>query len=82
MKKIRNIEPGQRTKDRKAGQEALEKKMSTFLDHPKECCVCKTEFERTQETVKTWQVMVKGENVRLTCPRCSAIVATRLENEE
>jgi hypothetical protein len=41
-----------------------------MLDMPTGCCVCEREFDRNQETVKTWQVVVKGDDMTLTCPEC------------
>ena len=82
MKKIRKHIPGKRKKERKEAKERLEKQTAAFLDHPKECCVCKTEFERTHETVKTWQVTVVEDRVRLTCPDCWGIINKAMENLE
>jgi hypothetical protein len=80
MKKLRNIKPGQRKKERKEAQAALERQMAAFLDHTKECCVCKAPFERNKETVKTWQVVERKERVRLTCPDCWGTIQEVLEN--
>jgi len=85
MKKIRKVNTKKRKKDRKEAKEKLERQAAAFLDHPKECCVCKTEFERTHETVKTWQVTVVEDRVRLTCPDCWEVfskVKEGLENIE
>ena len=82
MKKITKVNTNKRKKDRKEAQKRLEKQTAAFLDHPKECCVCKTEFERTHETVKTWQVSVVEDRVRLTCPDCWGIINKAMENLE
>ena len=82
MKKIRHHVPGKKKKERKEAKERLEKQAAAFLSHPKECCVCKTEFERTHETVKTWQVTVVEDRVRLTCPDCWGKINEVLENIE
>ena len=85
MRKIRKVNTNKRKKERKDAKEKLEKQTAAFLDHPKECCVCKTEFERTHETVKTWQVTVVEDRVRLTCPDCWEVfgkVKEVLENIE
>ena len=82
MKKIRHHVPGKKKKERKEAKERLEKQTAAFLSHPKECCVCKTEFERTHETVKTWQVSVVEDRVRLTCPDCWGKINEVLENIE
>ena len=79
MKKLRNIKPGQRKRERKDATSELHAKAAAFLDHPKECCVCKTAFERTKETVKNWQVTVREDRVRLTCPECSSTIREVLE---
>jgi len=81
MKKLRNINTNKRKKERKSAQQKLQKQTAAFLNHPKECCVCKTEFERTAETVKTWQVTMREERVRLTCPKCWGIIKKALEKE-
>jgi hypothetical protein len=85
MKMIRKHIPGKRKKERKEAKERLEKQTAAFLDHPKECCVCKTEFVRTHETVKTWHVTVVEDRVRLACPDCWEVfskVNEALENIE
>jgi galactose-1-phosphate uridylyltransferase len=79
MKKLRNIKPGQRKRERREQAAALESQAAAFLDHTKECCLCKKEFIRTQETVTTWQVMVREDTVRLTCPSCWELVQTEVE---
>ena len=80
MKKIRRVNTNKRKKHRKEAQQSLEKQAAAFLDHPKECCVCKTEFVRNHETVITWQVSVIEDRVRLTCPDCWDKVNEVLEN--
>lgn len=85
MKKIRRHIPGKRKRDRKEAKERLEKQAAAFLDHPEECCVCEAKFERTHETVKTWQVSIIEDRVRLTCPDCWEVfskVKEGLENIE
>jgi hypothetical protein len=81
MKKLRNINTNKRKKERKSAQQKLQKQTAAFLKHPKECCVCKTEFERTTETVKTWQVVIREERVRLTCPNCWSIIQEVVEKD-
>jgi galactose-1-phosphate uridylyltransferase len=68
--KIRKVNTNKRKKERKLAQERLQKQTAAFLDHPKECCVCNASFDRTKETVKTWQVVTRENRVRLTCPDC------------
>ena len=82
MKKIRKVNTKKRKKERKEAKERLERQATAFLDHPKECCVCKTEFVRNHETVKTWQVSVVEGRVRLTCPICWGKITEALENIE
>ena len=72
--KIRKVDTNKRKKERKSAQAALQKQTAALLDHPKECCVCDTHFERTKETVKTWHVVVNGSRVRLTCPGCWGMI--------
>ena len=68
--KIRKVNTKKRKKERKDAQARLEAQTAAFLQHPTECCVCKVEFERTKETVATWQVTIRESRIRLTCPDC------------
>jgi len=77
--KIRKVDSNKRKKDRKAAKQQLEKQAAAFLNHPKECCVCKSPFERNKETVKSWHVVVREERVRLTCPDCWSTIQEGLE---
>ena len=79
MKKIRKVNKAARKQKRQDAQERLEKQTAMFLDHPKNCCLCHTAFERTHETVKSWQVTVKESRVRLTCPACWKTLTEALE---
>ena len=74
MRKLRKVNTNKRKKARKDAQEKLQKQTAAFLDHPNECCVCKVKFERTKQTVKTWQVVIRENRVRLTCPKCWGII--------
>jgi hypothetical protein len=82
MKKIRKVIPGQRKQERKSAQENMERQVALFSKHPTECCVCKLGFERTKETVLSWQVTINEERVRLTCPKCWGIIKEAMESEE
>jgi hypothetical protein len=82
MKKVRNIKPGQRKRERRDATAALEAKTAAFLDHSKECCVCTTPFERTKETVSNWHVSVIEGRVRLACPDCWDLVEKVVEKEQ
>jgi hypothetical protein len=82
MKKLRKVNPAKRKKSRKEAEEILQHQMAMLLDHPKECCACQTEFKRTTETVKTWQVVIREERVRLTCPKCWGIIQEVVENNK
>jgi len=68
--KLRKVNTAKRKKERKAAEAALRRATSAMLDMPSGCCVCEREFDRNQETVKTWQVVVKGDDMTLTCPEC------------
>jgi len=70
MRKIRKVNTNKRKKKRKAAEERLATQASLMKNHPEECCVCGTDFTRTQETVITWRVIIREERVRLTCPSC------------
>jgi len=74
MKKLRKVNVKKRKQDRKEVLKKLESQTEALMNHPKECCVCSTSFERTKETVRTWQVIVTNNKTRLTCPSCWAIV--------
>jgi len=82
MKKLRNIKPGQRKRERREATAALQKQAAAFLDHARECCVCTTPFERTQETVSSWHVSVIEGRVRLACPDCWDLVKQTVEKEQ
>jgi len=79
MKKIRKNNSAKRKKERKAKEERLATQVETMVNHPKECCICRAQFERTPESVKTWTVTVREERVRLTCPQCWHILQEALE---
>ena len=79
MKKLRKVNKPRRKQARKEAKDRLEKQTAMFLDHPKECCLCEAPFERTAETVKTWQVTVRDSRVRLTCPPCWQTLTHALE---
>ena len=79
MKKIRKINKAARKEARKEAQEKLAKNVSLIAGHPTECCVCAAPFKRTRQTVKSWQVVVREERVRLTCPTCWATITEVLE---
>jgi hypothetical protein len=79
MKKLRKVNPGKRKQERKDAKERLEAQTSMFLDHPKECCVCNQEWVRNTETVKTWQITIREDRVRLTCPECWSTIQEGLE---
>ncbi len=79
--KIRKVNTNKRKKARKEAAKKLEQQAQAILDHPDTCCVCGTSFERTKETVKTWQVVVREDRVRLTCPSCWATITEVLETE-
>ena len=82
MKKLRKVNTAKRKKARKDALARLEQQAAAFLDHPQECCVCKKEFERTTETVASWQVTVREDRIRLTCPPCWSTIKKVLENRE
>ena len=72
--KLRKVNSKKRKAAAKEANENLRKKTAQFLNHPTECCVCLRPFERTAETVKTWQVTVREDRVRLTCAPCWKII--------
>ena len=80
MKKLKKVNTTKRKNDRRQAEKALQQRTSMLLNHPTECCVCETLFERTKETVKAWHVVIREERVRLTCPKCWDIVNEVLKN--
>ena len=78
--KLRKVNTKKRKKKRAEAQQQLQKQAAAFLKHPTECCMCKAKFERTPDTVKTWQVVVNDDRVRLTCPTCWAHLLEALED--
>ena len=80
MKKLRKVNSAQRKKVQKELEAKLAAQTSLFMKHPTECCCCHLPFERTAETVKAWQVVIREERVRLSCPDCWALVTEALEN--
>jgi hypothetical protein len=79
MKKLRKVNTAKRKADRKNAEKQLAEQTALMMKHPKECCMCKTTFERNRETVKTWHVTVREERVHLTCPGCWKVVNEVLE---
>ena len=79
MKKLRKVNQRKRKQRRKEAQAALERQTAMLLDHPTECCVCHTQFERTQQTVTSWHVTTREDRVRLTCPACWQTINEALE---
>ena len=82
MKKIRKVAPGKRKQDRKDAQADMGRQVALFAKHPTECCVCKLGFERTKETVLTWQVTINENRVRLTCPTCWDTIKKAVESRD
>ena len=78
MKKIRKPNSTKRKSERKEAQKRLKEQTSLMMKHPKECCICKLSFERSEETVKTWTVTVREDRVHLTCPKCWSILTEAL----
>lgn len=82
MKKLRKNTSGKRKQDLKNTEEALARKVALFAQHPTDCCVCKSVFERTKETVMTWQVTINENRVRLTCPTCWSTIKKVVERRD
>ena len=80
--KLRKVNTKKRKRERKDAERRLAKQAAGLLNHPMECCVCKAEFKRNKETVKSWHVVVNEERVRLTCPDCWGTISEVLENEK
>ena len=80
--KLRKVNTKKRKKERKDAQAKLEAQTAAFLQHPTECCVCKVGFERTKETVATWQVTIRENRIRLTCPDCWCTIKKVVESKD
>jgi hypothetical protein len=80
--KIRKVNTNKRKQKRKQAKEAIQRQTQLIASHPTECCVCNLEFKRTKETVKTWQVSIREERVRLTCPNCWGIIKKAVESRK
>ena len=76
MKKLRR--PNHKKKSKEA-QKELSKRTAQMVNHPKECCMCGALFERSHETVKSWQVVVREGRVRLACENCWDLLQQTLE---
>lgn len=72
MKKLRKVNKGKRKQERRDAKDRLADSAAAMINHPTECCICATKFNRNKETVKTWMVTVISEKkvVHLTCPSC------------
>ena len=72
MKKLRKVNREKRKQKRRDAKERLADQAASMINHPTECCVCATRFDRNEETVKSWMVTVVSEKkvVHLTCPNC------------
>ena len=77
--KLRKVNTKKRKQERKEANKKLAEQASKMMNHTTECCVCNASFKRTKETVKTWQVTIHQERVRLTCPECWARIKERVE---
>jgi hypothetical protein len=79
MKKLRKVNTAKRKAARETVERQLAEQTALMMNHPKECCLCKTGFERNRETVKTWHVTIREARVHLTCPNCWGIINEVLE---
>ena len=80
MKKLRKVNSQKRKQKSKEAQERLEEQTALIMKHPTACCLCDSPFERTEETVKSWQVTINESRVRLSCPSCTALVRKTVED--
>jgi hypothetical protein len=84
VKKLRKVNREKRKQNRRDAKERLADQAGAMINHPTECCVCATKFERNKETVKSWMVTVISEKkvVHLTCPECWVKVEGLVECHE
>ena len=58
-------------KQYKEAEKDLKKKIGMFDRLPDECLACHDHFDKTDiKEVSSWNVVVRGEAVRLYCPGC------------
>tara|TARA_B100000029_G_scaffold516429_1_gene629785 strand:+ start:4061 stop:4330 length:270 start_codon:yes stop_codon:yes gene_type:complete len=74
--KIRKVNTKRRKQIRKELNKVLAEQAAAMLNHPEECCLCATPFERNKTTVQSWHVTVKEDRALLTCPSCWEQVET------
>jgi len=49
----------------------MEEQIALFQNLPSYCLTCEKDFDKkNKEMVSSWNVVVKGETVRLYCPDC------------
>lgn len=59
------------SKNKKKVEKELQKKLMLFDKLEDECLTCGEIFDKTdKEQVKSWNVVVKEDSVRLYCPTC------------
>lgn len=59
------------SKNKKKVEKELKKKLMLFDKLEDECLTCGEIFDKTdKEQVKSWNVVVKEDSVRLYCPTC------------
>jgi hypothetical protein len=81
LPKLRKVNTKRRKALRKELNKYLADQAEAFMNHPKECCVCAEPFERTAETTKTWQVVVKEDKILLSCPACTLRAQTAAQEK-
>ncbi len=82
QEELQRLEGDQRLKSELEFKAKLEALTAAMLQHATECCVCKVGFERTKETVATWQVTIRENRIRLTCPDCWSTIKKVVESKD
>jgi hypothetical protein len=67
----RKLEKKKSADKKKEAENKLSSSLMMFDKIPDKCLTCEESFDKkSRDMVQSWQVMVKGENVRLFCPNC------------
>ena len=66
----------------KNGAENIANQMTMFGNLPEQCSACTEPFDKKdKEMVRSWNVVVNQEVVRLFCPKCIQKTREVIENE-
>ena len=67
----RKLERKKSADKKKEAENKLSSRLMMFDKIPDKCLTCEENFDKkSRDMVQSWQVMVKGDSVRLFCPNC------------